>query len=177
MKEIERQALLSQLVRALHKAGSWAGRMHIQKYTYLSKKLLGLPVDYDFILYQRGPYSFDLDSDIRSLRSQGYLEIERMPAPYGPRYSTTMAGEQLAEKLASLGDPLSTSLQELAESLASKDATDMELLATAFFVQEDEAHGSQRQRVARLIELKPHFDNVQATRAFAEVRQLRETFQ
>src|SRR4030043_155856 len=97
MRESQKLGLLSSIVRKLNQVDSWTGRMHIQKFIYFAQELLGLPSGYDFILYQRGPYSFDLDTEIRSLRSIGAVEITLREPPYGPSYSITGLGEVISK--------------------------------------------------------------------------------
>ena len=175
MGEIERKALLNQLIRVLRDANSWTGRTHIQKYAFLVQKLIRHRTGYDFVLYQRGPYSFELDADIRALRSKGYLEIGPMPAPYGPRYSTTSSGDQFAGELGPVSPSLESSLQSLALAISQKDAKEMELLATAYWVR-DEDYAEGTEEIERLLELKPQFNRSQAKSAFAEVKKLRAEF-
>src|SRR3990170_4034222 len=71
MSESERLRLLSLVVRLLNQSGSWTGRTHIQKLVYFAQQLLGIAPEYEFVLYQRGPYCFQLDSDVRPARAAG----------------------------------------------------------------------------------------------------------
>ena len=169
-KEGQRLRLLASVVQMLDEAGSWTGRMHIQKFLYFAQELLGLESDYEFVLYQRGPYSFDLDADIRSLRSIGAVHITPMP-PYGPSYSVTALGELLARPTP-VGKQLVARLQALAGELGPKQARDLELLATTLYVLNNERPGSDKATVARVILLKPQFSKDDAENAIQQVRQI-----
>ena len=148
--------------------------MHIQKFIYFAQELLGLPSGYDFILYQRGPYSFDLDNEIRSLRSIGAVEITLRPAPYGPSYSSTDLGETLAKRSA-VDAKTDDKLMELANVLGPKPAKDLELLATTLYVLR-EGPQSDQGVVGRVLSLKRQFSKDQAEKALQEVRELQARF-
>ena len=174
MNELERLGLLTSIVEMLNKAGSWTGRTHIQKFIYFAQEVLGLPSGYEFILYQRGPFSFDLDEDIRSLRSVGTVDIAPAP-PYGPRYQPTEFGKSLIEK-GRLSPEMTRHLTKLATILSQrKTARDLELLATTLYAIR-EGYKSQEDIVSRVLFLKPQFTRHQMDQAFSEVSQIQDRF-
>jgi uncharacterized protein YwgA len=171
MNEVERMGLLVRVVELLNNAGSWTGRTHIQKFVYFAQETLGLESNYEFILYQRGPFSFDLDDDIRSLRSVGGVDIASAP-PYGPSYHPTPFGKSLIDK-ARISPDMEIRLATLAYVLSSqKTARDLELLGTTLFAM-SEGQLSQEDVVLRVMDLKPHFTRHQVNQAFASVLQIR----
>ena len=60
MKKSQRDAVLLSLVGEMINKGSWCGETHIQKAAYFLQVLLEVPLEFDFILYKHGPFSFDL---------------------------------------------------------------------------------------------------------------------
>jgi uncharacterized protein YwgA len=174
MKEGQRLGLLASVVQMLNEAGSWTGRMHIHKLLYFAQELLGLDPEYEFVLYQRGPYSFDLDADIRSLRSIGAVDITPKP-PYGPSYGVTGLGKVLG-KASPVREQMSTKLRELASELGPKQARDLELLATTFYVLNKETLESDKATVQRVLSLKPQFSEDEAENALQQVKQIQERF-
>jgi len=172
MNEVERIELLSFVVESLNNAGNWTGRTHIQKFVYFAQEMLALQSNYEFILYQRGPFSFELDDDIRSLRSAGAVDIVPAP-PYGPRYHLTPFGKSQLEK-APIDGRTATRLATLAYILSSqKTARDLELLATTLYVMR-QGYESQEDVAFRVLNLKPHFTRHQVDQAFASVLQMQE---
>ena len=172
MRESEKLGVLAMAISLLKNTGSWTGRIHIQKYLYFAQELLDVETGYEFVLYQRGPYAFDLDADIRSLRSIGAADILPNP-PYGPTYVVTPSGEALADN-APISENLKSKLRLLAGSLGgSKKARDLELLATTLYVMR-EGHEDDEDISTRLLTLKPHFKEGEARTAIEEVRALRE---
>jgi uncharacterized protein YwgA len=173
MKESQKLGLLSSIVRKLNQADSWTGRMHIQKFIYFAQELLGVPLSYDFILYQRGPYSFDLDTEIQSLRSIGAVEIRARP-PYGPSYSSTGLGEVIS-RLSAVDGETDDRLTALAKELGPKQAKDLELLATTLYVLKERGRPDP-DVVTRVLSLKPQFSKDQAEDALQKVRELQARF-
>jgi len=173
MKEGQKLRLLASVVQMLDEAGSWTGRMHIQKFLYFAQDLLGLESGYEFVLYQRGPYSFDLDADIRSLRSIGAVDITPMP-PYGPSYGATRLGKVLGKR-APVTEQMVANLRALASELGPKQARDLELLATTLYVL-NQGSQSKKAIVRRVISLKPQFSEDDAEKAIQQVRQIQAAF-
>lgn len=174
MKESEKLGLLASVVQMLDEAGSWTGRMHIQKLFYFAQEFLGLQSGYEFVLYQRGPYSFDLDADIRSVRSIGAVDIKPSP-PYGPSYFRTSLGEAIS-KLSPVERQLNDKLIALAKELGPPTASELELLATTHYALH-EGHESDKDIVDRVVSLKPHFTPGQVEQALKQVRELEARFQ
>ena len=174
MKEGQRLRLLASVIQMLNEAGSWTGRMHIHKLLYFAQELLGLNSRYEFILYQRGPYSFDLDADIRSLRSIGAVDITPKP-PYGPSYGVTALGEVL-DKPSPVEEQMAAKLRELAKEVGPKRADELELLATTLYVLNNERPESDKATVARVLSLKPQFSEDQAENAIQQVSQIQARF-
>ena len=51
MKKLQRDAVLLSLINEMKARGSWCGETHIQKATYFLQELLGVPMNFEFILY------------------------------------------------------------------------------------------------------------------------------
>lgn len=173
MKANERLGVVALAIRMLNEVGSWTGRMHIQKLVYLAERLLDLDTDYEFVLYQRGPYSFDLDEDIRLLRSIQAVDIVPSP-PYGPKYMLTRSGESLAGQ-SPIPSQKAEKLRQLAGLLGAKPARDLELLATCLYVI-GEAERSDEEAIERVRGLKPHFTAATVNGGLQEVRDLQQRF-
>ena len=89
MDRLRRAALLTRLVERLRQQGSWCGETHVQKATFLLQRLMKVPLEYEFILYKHGPFSFDLRNELTSLRADDLLLLEPQVPPYGPRMICT----------------------------------------------------------------------------------------
>jgi len=82
--KLKRYAVVTLLVEKLNKHGSWCGETHIQKAMYFLKELFPEIVDYSFMLYKYGPFSFELRDDIGIMVTEGILDVVPM-FPYGPK--------------------------------------------------------------------------------------------
>ena len=82
------KAALIELIEKLRQEGSWCGETHVQKAVYFLQNLMGVPLQFDFILYKHGPFSFDLRDELTALRADGILRLETRGL-YGARIAAT----------------------------------------------------------------------------------------
>ena len=152
----ERDALVLALADSLKAAGSWCGETHLQKAVYLLQELTKVPLEFDFILYKHGPFSFDLRDALTAMRADYQLQIRANPIPYGPSLDTTETGQKLQSRFSSVIEAHRKEVAFVAEQLGSKTVTELERLGTALYVYR-EAGSREREQVARRVnELKPH---------------------
>ncbi len=64
MNQHENAAVVVELVEQLGRRNSWCGATHLQKTAYFLRELTSVPLDFDFVLYKHGPFSFDVQSEI-----------------------------------------------------------------------------------------------------------------
>ena len=94
MDRMRTAALLTRLMEELRNKESWCGETHVQKVAFFAQELTGIPMNFEFILYKHGPFSFDLRDELTALRADGLLKLETQ-WPYGPRISPTQQGEYI----------------------------------------------------------------------------------
>src|SRR3989304_6206965 len=97
MNRAKKAMLLTSLTQKLWAHGSWCGETHLQKAVYFLEDLLEVPLEFDFILYRHGPFSFDLRDEITSLRADELLRLVPQEPPYGPRLVPTDRCDRLKE--------------------------------------------------------------------------------
>jgi uncharacterized protein YwgA len=168
MKEEQNRAVLVTLINELREKGSWCGETHIQKAAFFLKKLAGVPVDFDFILYKHGPYSFDLHDELSVMRAFGLLDLE-VSYPYGPRIANTDMGSTLLARFPKKPAQYQRQISFIADKLGDKGVVDLERLATAYFVTLDHSESDQETRAKAIVELKPHIAIDSARQAVADV--------
>ena len=171
MNDSRRNALVAALAWRLRDRGSWSGETHVQKATYLLQNLMGVPLNFDFILYKHGPFSFELRDAISSMRADGVLELEHQPYPYGP--SMVVPDERRTWVEASYPRALKryqSDLDFVANWIGNKKVSTLEQLATALYVTLEEDRGrTSTERAQRIRELKPHVTMPEATQAISEL--------
>jgi hypothetical protein len=172
MELLERASILMELTDALRARGSWTGETHIQKASYFLQSLLHVPLEFEFILYKYGPYSFGLTGELAGMQANGFLALQPQPFPYGPTYLPGPASRLLRSSYGRVAAQYRPQIQFIAERLAAKPVAELERLATALYVS---LQGHPRGRwAARINELKPHVSILDAEHAVAEVDQMRQ---
>ncbi len=170
MNEFERYTLVARLVARLREAGSWASRTHIQKCLYFVQRMSGQPAVFNFVMYHYGPYSFQLEADVQQMRSLGVFDLTVLP-PYGPRYQVTEAACALFDRFGEALREFETPIDFVVGEIGSRHVTELELLATADFVQHT-AGKPDDEVVAQVLELKPHFSEKEVKQALTEIEEI-----
>jgi len=167
MNRMMRSALLTKLVQRLREEGSWGGETHVQKVTYFLQELMEVPLDFDFILYKHGPYSFDLHDEIAVLRGVGFLTFE-LHSRFSPHLKLTDMGTHIQNKFPKTLRKYDSRITLVAETFGDKGVVQLELLGTALFVTLN--YGQLVPcRAAKMTCLKPHISPPQAHKAIADV--------
>ena len=166
------QAVVASLVENLGQRGSWCGETHIQKATYFLSAMAGLPVNYEFILYKHGPYSFDLHADLVAMTANGFLtRISR--DPWG---STFKAGDRWSAMRSTFSNTLarySSWIAFVADNLSNMTVAELEKSATALYVTDSGGRGSSvQERAAMVNHLKPHISLDSAMTAISQLDEM-----
>jgi uncharacterized protein YwgA len=169
MERLQKASILLTLNEELRKAGSWAGETHMQKATYFLQIVMNVPLDFDFIMYKHGPFSFDLRDELTSMRAQGFFHLEPQ-YPYGPVLLTGDKGGLLKSAYRQTTEKYLTKIRFVAQKIGSKTVAELERTATALYVTFNEP--ANRDRVRRLTTLKPHIELQDAEAAVSEVDEI-----
>ncbi len=173
--EFRRLAMALEVSNALKTAGSWCGETHIQKASYLLAELEDVNPGWEFVLYKHGPYSFDLHDDLVSAQAMGLL-VQRAKPPYGPSLEVSEDGLRLLEQFSASQQDAKRKAAFLAGRIGPKNVFELEKLATAVYISEQERGSTEQKRSEKLRELKPHVTESAALQAIAEADELiRET--
>lgn len=173
MTRNKRTALVAELAARLKRLGSWCGETHVQKATYVCQELLQVRTGFDFVLYKHGPFSFDLRDTLTQMRSEGVLELEYRPYPYGPSLNVPDSQLQNIEKRFPLTlRRFGRRLEFVAQQLAPYKVSQLEQLATALYVTRELPGASLGIRWTRLRALKPHVSSEDASWAVHQIDEL-----
>jgi hypothetical protein len=167
MNRLESASVLLSLTEDLRKEGSWAGETHVQKAAYVLSRVLGVPLEYEFILYKHGPFSFDLRGELSAMRAEGLMAWEVQPFPYGPSLKEGELGPALKRQFSAVAERYGKQIEFVAKKLGRKDVKALERFATAIYVTRD-LNTPQPDRAAKLHELKPHVSIPEAEEAVRE---------
>ena len=173
MQHYENAAIVVELVRQLRARDSWCGATHLQKTSYFLKHLTGVPLDFDFILYKHGPFSFDLQDEVAYLTAYDLLDLKSN----GPRYGASLVeggrAELLRKEYGYKAEEYQPQIRFVANRLASKGVVDLEKLGTALWVTENTEAETPEARAREMIACKPHIDFADALAAVNELDEMR----
>ena len=171
MKKLQRDAVLLSLINEMKAKGSWCGETHIQKATYFLQELLGVPMNFEFILYKHGPYSFDLSDEVTAMRAVSLLEyLTRLP--YGPSLFPTKEGKEFLLRYPKTLSNYADKINFVADKIGILGVADLERLATALYVTFNE-NSERKSRDDKIIELKPHIKIDEAREAVKNIDAIR----
>ena len=176
MDNLIRWSILLELISELKNVGSWCGETHIQKSAFFLEEMLGVPLELGFIMYKYGPYSFELSDDLTALRAYNYIDL--MPLePYGVTYSLKDEENKLKKFYEKDIEEYSEKIFSIAETFGNRTVVELEKLATAFFVYNNENIEDAEEIAKRLNEIKPHVSIQDAEKAVEEMLEIRENIQ
>jgi len=131
----------------------------IQKMVYLIQEA-GTNLGYDYSIHFYGPYSSDLDAEMRYLCSVGALAMDM-----------TEYGHHISVDSSQNTDALTPDVLKLISAFSVKTPSELELITTALYVQRELAGASSESIVAGVTKIKgSKFPNVQINDAIDELR-------
>ena len=155
MNRQQGRAVILTLIDALWENDSWCGETHIQKAAYFLQELTNVPMEFDFILYKHGPFSFDLRDELTSMRADGLLKI-KVTYPYGHRMYIADEGNSFCKRFQKTLGKHKKKIAYIAETLGPKNVVELERIATALLIKKTEKEEDVEERALRLNKLKPH---------------------
>jgi uncharacterized protein YwgA len=174
MTERQRQALLLSLIKHLQRLGSWCGETHIQKSTFFAQEMLDIPLDFNFILYKHGPYSFDLSDEITAMRADLLLTVQSR-GQYGPSILPREQSDAFLDLFPVTLKKYESRLEFVADKLAKCNVAELERLATALFVLLTVSSDHGPEGLAPVLNsIKPHVSPENAREALKTVHQMSE---
>lgn len=172
LSELRRYTIIGSLIKKLKENGSWCGETHVQKATFFLEALLRVPLNYDFILYKHGPYSFELNQELSAMRADAILRWKSQ-FPYGPSIEPTETFNNLKERFDKTLQKFSKEIDFVAKKLGQKNVAELECLATALFVTMELGKETDKNiRAKQIVRLKPHIPLSTAINSVEEVDEI-----
>jgi uncharacterized protein YwgA len=173
MNRLQKAALVGHLIQKLHENRSWCGETHVQKATFLLQEMMGVPLEFDFILYKHGPFSFDLRDEVTSMRADRLVELKSQ-LPYGPRIVPTDRNIYIKGLYSKTLSMYENRIAFVAEKLGDRGVAELERLATAFYISKCVGiEPSVDKRAKELMRLKPHITPDNAMTAIEEIEKIK----
>ena len=172
---IQKSAIVVSLIDSLKENGSWCGETHIQKTTFFLQELFGIPLDFDFILYKHGPFSFDLRSLLSFMFADVFLAYEPFPG-YGPKIKTIEGSDFLRKNYSVTINKYSSKIKSVAKIFGDKNVAELEKIATAYYVKKN-MKIEESKFAEKINEMKPHISIEDAKKALSATDEIIKSIQ
>lgn len=178
MDQLKRMAIIVMLIEEMTKEGSWCGETHIQKATYFLQALTEVPLEYDFIIYKHGPFSFDFKEELAEMFGASLITYFDRPYPYGPTLCPGESANSFMKNFPVTLKAYERHIRFIAKNLGKKNVITLEKMGTALFMMlKDENKGKSLEELSHEINhLKPHVTVAEAQKAIESVHMLIEEF-
>lgn len=153
--------------QALRSAGSWTGRIHVHKLLFAVQVFDLAQPPFEFEIYQYGPYSRDIDASFSEMEMFGILEKEYPDPAYGPRYKVYGHPEK------ELATAEMNVVERVAQVLRDRNSSDLELIATCWWVELRENKSEAEAIIDRVHEIKPKYTRENIAAALKAAREMR----
>lgn len=175
MNKLKREAVILSLIKQMRKHDNWCGETHVQKACYILEELFNNPLEFDFILYKHGPYSFDLSDELSDMQADSIVELYTKQPPYGPSFRPSANSKQLENMYPTTLTEFKPIVEFVAEKVGSARVSDLEKLSTALYVtcRKDDT-GDIETRSTLINRLKPHVSIDEAREATKNIDQIIE---
>ena len=159
MKRLEQRAVLVRLIERLNNKGRGCNEVYIQRAVYVIQSLCRVNLDFSFVLYKYGPFSFDLQDELTICRADGLLSIETH-AVVGATFAATELGRRLMGRFSVTND-FTVKFEELVTWVSECSITQLDKLSTAIYVIREMKTGSQKDKARRLLQVNPQISAVE----------------
>lgn len=156
-----RVAVLARMVKAA--PDSTLGRTQVMKLFYFLQELKGVPLGYDFRLFNYGPFDSEVLSDLAS--ACGRAVVSETPVIYARGYGYAITpgpnAGNLDRQLEEAGPLLVARVDEVVREFGGLGAAELELRSTILFVDREWSQfgitTTDQALAGRVREIKPHF--------------------
>lgn len=128
-------------------------------------------IGYKFVIYKHGPFSFELSSELSSMRATNIIELAFPHLGYGPSIKATDFGKRVYEINKDNIVAFDTVVEFVSEWFGSRDVRYLERITTAYFVTQKHPREPVVSRAKRINDLKSHVDLQAAEEAVRTVDQ------
>jgi hypothetical protein len=172
MERLDKGSLILKLIDIQFKKGYWSGETHIQKCAYLLQDLTMVPMEFNFILYKHGPFSFDLRNELTSMRADGFIKFH-VSNSYRPRLVITELGKMIIKRYDGLISEYLSEIKFISKEFGKKGVADLERLTTALYFIKNFKERTHEENASYIHKLKPHIKEEIAIQAIKSINNIR----
>ncbi len=159
-----RVAILAQMVKAAPRQG--LGRTQIMKFFYFLQELKGVPLGYDFRIFNFGPFDSEVLSDLSSACGHDTVVEETVLYSRGYGYKITPGAnaDKASQSFENSNAEIVRKIEEVIKEFGVYSASELELLSTILFVDSEFSQSgfcvTHSELTTRVQQIKPHFTEV-----------------
>ena len=146
------------------------GRTAMMKLAYFLQELRGVPLGYDFSLYEYGPFDSAVLADLAQLQALETLEQRVVQYPSGPGYEIHVGSDlcYVKDRAADFLQRHQKDFEWVLEEFGGYGAANLDLLSTMVFADREAAENKEAitlaELVSRVLAIKPRFSQEHAER-------------
>lgn len=156
------------IARIVHSLPGGIGRTALMKLLYFLQVIKGVPLGYNYRLYNYGPFDSEVLEDIDLASRKGILKSEVFQYPGGYGYSITAAEKAGAESLKA--EEYEDHIDWVIEKFGHRSASDLEMVSTIIYIDRsknpDDRENPKEDIGRQVCAIKPH---LAATRVASEI--------
>lgn len=147
------------------------GKTVLQKLVYILQEIYNVPCEYDYILYNYGPYSGDLSEDLSFFASMGGVKVEWSQS-MGYKILPADKTEHFRQRAKGFLDQYEDKVNAVVSNFGGMTARDLELRSTIIYVYKESLRNSTTDKndiISRVRDIKPHFSLDEISDALAQL--------
>jgi|GEM_PF-2035240 len=156
----EADALILALIE--RSEGFKPGKTHIQKEMFVVQKLCNVRLPYDFVIYDYGPYSFDLADALNTLLAIGFVDDVSKTGDMGSRFVLTDEGRNFLKSQEEKIKGYYEALDEAWDLFSGVNVGVLELAATTIYVIKELGIQDEEKAVGEVRKIKPQYSEKKA---------------
>lgn len=163
----DQYGLMAELALKLKDISPQFGKTVLQKIVYIMQEVYGVPSNYDYILYNYGPYSAELADDLSFLATMEGVKVE-WSNNLGYEISSAKRTEHFIKRGQNFLENYATEINKVIERFGNMSAKGLELRSTIIYISKEDALDKDS-LVSRVKEIKPFFSHEEIDQAYKEL--------
>ena len=151
----DQYGLVAELAVRLQDVSPQFGKTVLQKMIYILQEIYETPCNYEYTLYNYGPYSEDLAADLKSFASMEGVTVQ-WSDKLGYKIMPAAKTEHFRQRAGDFLEKYDANIQEAVNLFGEMTARDLELRSTIIYVSKQSAM-DKNSMIDCIKEIKPHF--------------------
>jgi uncharacterized protein YwgA len=159
--------IIAELASRLTDVSPQFGKTVLQKLVYILQEVYKVPCDYDYILFNYGPYSDGLAEDLSFFTSMEGVRVE-WSKNLGYEISPARRTDHFRERAQVFLEQYQDKITEVIRIFGGMSARELELRSTVIYVSKEKSMDKES-LASRVKEIKPHFSEYDVKSAIKEL--------